>query len=328
MGKSNAIHHPLVSVVMPVYNTSKYLRQTLGSLINQTLSDIEIICVNDGSTDRSLEILREYEKSDPRVVVLDKMNQGAAAARNAGLEMARGRYLSILDSDDFFEPDMLEKSYFAAINQRADIVVFRSNQKEDTTGKFKETPWTVKSNQIPALSVFSFADIRFNRFHAVEGWTWDKLFLRSFIEKNNIRFQSQKIYNDLLFTFSACILADRITFFDDVLVHQRKRGGGSLSDEGSSKWGCLFSALAALRDEMLRYSEYERYEKDFLNYVVRMVVYHLSISGKKDQRSLLHDFTERWIPFFGLSGKEDSFFDPISTVAELKLAIDEADCVR
>ena len=99
-----------VSVILPVYNVSDYLRQCMDSIVGQTLKDIEIICVDDGSTDDSLAILKEYEAKDQRVKVIQQANAGAGAARNKGLEIATGEYLSFLDSDDFFEPDMLEKA--------------------------------------------------------------------------------------------------------------------------------------------------------------------------------------------------------------------------
>ena len=96
---------PKVSVIIPVYNVEDYLRQCLDSVINQTLKDIEIICVDDGSTDKSLEILHEYEKKDSRITVLTQKNQYAGVARNVGMSVATGKYFVFLDSDDFFEPE-------------------------------------------------------------------------------------------------------------------------------------------------------------------------------------------------------------------------------
>lgn len=98
-----------VSVIIPVYNVEKYLRQNLESVQKQTLKDIEIICVDDGSTDSSCKIAEEFAAADSRFVVIKQQNGGAGAARNNGLRHAKGKYLSFLDSDDFFEPDMLEK---------------------------------------------------------------------------------------------------------------------------------------------------------------------------------------------------------------------------
>ena len=101
-----------ISVIIPVYNTEKYLRRCLDSVCNQTLSDIEIICINDCSTDNSLEILREYSAKDERVKVIDfKKNKGAAVARNIGIDEAQGECLGFVDSDDFVDLDFSEKLY-------------------------------------------------------------------------------------------------------------------------------------------------------------------------------------------------------------------------
>ena len=115
-----------VSVIMAVYNAMPYLEQAVESVLSQTLHDIEFICVDDGSTDGSLEELREYAKMDSRMRVLRHREQtdGAGAARNLGLEAATGKYLSVLDADDFFALDMLEKAYAKAEATKADIVFF------------------------------------------------------------------------------------------------------------------------------------------------------------------------------------------------------------
>ena len=114
---------PKVSVIVPVYNVEPYLKECLNSIIKQTLKEIEIICVDDGSTDNSLEIMKEYAKKDKRFTIITQKNLYAGVARNAGLSVAKGEYLSFLDSDDFFELTMLEKMYKKAIKEKADICV-------------------------------------------------------------------------------------------------------------------------------------------------------------------------------------------------------------
>ncbi|MFR5028212.1 MAG: glycosyltransferase family 2 protein [Coprococcus sp.] len=136
-----------VSVILPVYNVSDYLRQCMDSIVGQTLKDIEIICVDDGSTDDSLAILKEYEAKDQRVKVIQQANAGAGAARNKGLEIATGEYLSFLDSDDFFEPDMLEKAWSKAHETRAQVVVFRSDQYREDLQEFVQVRWTLHEKE-------------------------------------------------------------------------------------------------------------------------------------------------------------------------------------
>ena len=117
-----------VSVIIPVYNVAPYLRQKLDSVLGQTLRDIEVICVDDGSDDGCAKILEEYAQKDPRVCVLSQENAGAGAARNLGLAHASGEFLSFLDSDDFFEPTMLEKMVALAQEDNDDFVVCQSAQ--------------------------------------------------------------------------------------------------------------------------------------------------------------------------------------------------------
>mgnify|MGYP000223181836 CR=1 FL=1 len=110
-----------VSVIMPVYNAAEYLRDTMECLINQTLEEIEVICVDDGSTDKSLDILNEYAMQDNRILVLPQKNLHAGVARNTGLNRASGEFVIFLDSDDLFALDLLEKTYFQGKKEKADI---------------------------------------------------------------------------------------------------------------------------------------------------------------------------------------------------------------
>ena len=115
---------PKVSVIIPVYNVEKYLRECLDSVVNQTLKDIEIICINDGSPDNSLAILEEYAKKDSRIIVISQENSGVSTARNVGIDLAKGDYLYFIDADDYAEPDLLELSYQKALSTQCDIVNF------------------------------------------------------------------------------------------------------------------------------------------------------------------------------------------------------------
>ena len=103
--------NPKVSILVPICNVERYLRECLNSLVNQTLREIEIICINDGSTDSSLSIIREYERRDERIVVIDKPNSGYGDSMNKGIELARGEYIGIVESDDFASLNMFETLY-------------------------------------------------------------------------------------------------------------------------------------------------------------------------------------------------------------------------
>ena len=221
--------NPKVSVIIPVYNVETYLRQCLDSVCAQTLKEIEIICVDDGSTDSSPDILKEYAQKDARIRILSQKNAGAGAARNYGLRESKGEYLSFLDSDDFFEPDMLEEAYKSIEEYNADFVVFESDQYHMNTKEYVKNPWVVRRKDIPPYMPFKHRELTDNVFKTFVGWAWDKLYRKSFVMEHDLWFQEQRTSNDLLFVFSAVVLAKRIAIVYKTLAHQRRGSGDSLS---------------------------------------------------------------------------------------------------
>ena len=246
-----------VSVIIPVYNAERYLRKCLDSVLNQTLRDIEIICVDDSSTDDSLKILNEYAVRDSRVRVITQENGGAGKARNTGMDAASGEFLSFLDADDFFETSMLEEAWKKAVSDWDDLVVFGSDQYfeevsegEKKKGSFVRKNWVIRLSEIPPFQPFNFRQMTDNVFKVFVGWAWDKLFRTSFVKKHGLRFQEQRSSNDMLFVFSAIVLAERISVLPDVYAHQRRDAADSVSKTREKSWDCFYSALMALRDRL------------------------------------------------------------------------------
>lgn len=305
-GKS--LKQPIVSVIMPVYNGETYLRQCLDSVVNQTLKEIEIICVDDGSSDRSVEILKEYAAKDERVMVLQQENAGAGAARNNGLSKASGKYLSFLDSDDFFETDMLEKAVAKIEADRADFVVFRCDHYLNDTNTFKKAAYTLKKQTLPPYTPFNFRQITDNVFKAFVGWAWDKVYDREFVMKHNLRFQEQRTSNDMLFVFSALVLAKRITCLDEVLAHQRRNNGESLSNTREKSWFCFYNALKALRDVLKEKGLYEELKKDFINYAVHFSLWNLNTITGECYEKLYTKLHEEWFEELEVTGHDEDYF--------------------
>ena len=131
------IENPKISVIIPVYNVEKFLRECLDSVVNQTMRDIEIICVNDGSTDGSLDILKEYAKKDDRIIVINQTNGFVESARNNGLKIAKGEYIQFVDSDDYLELNACETAYNYALQYKADVVVFGYKNFPEQVGNVK-----------------------------------------------------------------------------------------------------------------------------------------------------------------------------------------------
>ena len=297
-----------ISVILPVYNVEKYLRQCLDTIIGQTLREIEILCVDDGSTDNSARILEEYAQKDQRIKIYTQKNAGAGAARNLGLRHASGKYLSFLDSDDFFEPDMLEEAYRQAERYEAEMVVFRSNQYLTEKDEYKETPWTLRKQELPPYAPFGHRQMTDNIFKVFVGWAWDKLFLKAFIDEKKITFQEQRTSNDLFFVFSAVATARKIAIVDRVLAHQRRDAKDSLSKTREKSWNCFYVALTALRERMKQEGLYNEVEKDFINYALHFSLWNLNTLAEPTQTTLRGKLLEEWFTDLGITGKGRDYF--------------------
>lgn len=302
------MNNTLVSVIIPIYNAENYLKQCLDSIVGQTLKDIEVICVDDGSTDGSAEILREYQEKDARITVIRQENAGAGAARNKGLDKAKGKYLSFLDADDFFEPDMLEEAYKRAEEDKADYVIFKSGQYNTETDEYNYPKWVFQEIHIPPYTPFTYRQLTRNIFRVFVGWAWDKLYSREFVIDNNLRFQEQRTSNDLLFVFSALVVAKRISVCRKVLVHQRRDSSDSLSKTREKSWQCFYDALTALRQRIKDEGKYEELEKDFINYALHFTLWNYTSLAEPTKSKLHKMLVEGWLEDLGISGKPEEYF--------------------
>lgn len=297
---------PKVSVIIPVYNAHEYLCACIDSVVGQTLEDIEIICVDDGSTDDSLEILNRYQKKDSRIIVLHQENSGAGVARNYGLRYATGEYLSFLDCDDFFELNMLEISYTKAASS-LDILVFGCDFFDDVIQQFNPCSYSINRKLLPKRAVFCANDVQKDIFKLFVGWAWDKLIRREFVKTNNLQFQNLRTSNDLLFVFSAILQANRIAVNTEILVHHRQTSG-SLSVTREKSWMCFHYALTALREQMQKIGIYDRFEQDFKNYYVHFSLWNLETLKEPAYTLLYNKLREEWFEEMGLLRHSRSYF--------------------
>lgn len=297
-----------VSVIIPVYNAEKYLRQCLDSIVGQTLTQIEILCIDDGSTDGSAKLLEEYRKRDQRVRVITQKNAGAGAARNRGLNEARGEYLSFLDADDFFEADMLRVAYEKAKAAKAQIVVFGSDQYRNDSQSFQSADWTIRKYALPPYRPMNHRTFTENVFKVFVGWAWDKLFEREFVQNCRLRFQEQRTSNDLLFVFSAVVLAERIEVEERILAHQRRDNPDSLSNTREKSWDCFYHALLALRENLKSYGLYRELEQDFINYALHFSLWNLETLKGEKRKCLYQKIKKEWFRELKLTEHSESYF--------------------
>ncbi len=297
-----------VSVIIPVYNSENYLRECLDSVVRQTLKEIEIIAVDDGSADNSLNILHEYEARDSRIRVYEQIHADAGTARNKGLSLAKGEYLAILDSDDFFEPDMLERAYAKAAEQRTEIVVFGADAFNEDTSSFEELYHTIREENLPATTVFSSREIKRELFSTFVGWTWDKLFQRKYIKENDIVFQEQRTTNDLRFTFTALAGAERISIVNDVLAHHRTHIKTSLEATREKSYQCFYYALIGLQEELKKKSLYELLEQDYINYCLYFCLENLEAMTGETKKEMYGRLRKEWFKNLGITKYPKKFY--------------------
>ena len=237
-----------VSVIIPVYNGQKYLRKCLDSVCAQTLRDIEIICVDDGSTDDSLQILNDYRQNDARFYVLTQQNQYAGVARNNGLSRALGEYVVFWDADDYFAPDALEKLYTCATERNADVCVCDAQDFDSETDALLAHSYV--RGPFPEKECFNIEDMQERIYTFTSTVTWNKLIKRSLLLDNHIQFQALKHINDVGAILLVLSCAKRITILNEKLIFYRMNRKDSLMGTYGEKTDSVFIAYEKTKEEL------------------------------------------------------------------------------
>lgn len=194
-----------LSIIVPVYNVEKYLPKCLESLIKQTLKDIEIICVNDGSMDNSLAILKEFASKDSRIRIIDNQHQGVAKTRNTGIEQSTGEYIGFVDSDDYIDLDFFEKLYNSATKSNSDIAI-ASILKHKNFFNIYNAKYTKEETAITIQDKIKLCEDKKHFFF----YAWNKIYHSGFIKENNIKFSEGQIYEDVMFAIKALYYSNKI----------------------------------------------------------------------------------------------------------------------
>ena len=284
---------PKVSIIIPIYNNEKYLRECLDSVLNQTFQDFEIISINDGSTDNSLKILEEYAKKDSRIKIVTQENKGAGSARNEGLKLAKGEYLAFLDGDDFYNLDFLEKMLKKSIDTNSDIVICRANRFNTETEETSKINYSLKTNFLPEKDVFSYKDIPDKIFNIAQNWNWNKVFKKDFIEKNNIKFQEIYRTNDLYFTCCALVLAKRISTIDECLVNYRIGMIENSQNTNNLYPLDFYKAFSKLREFLVEKNIYKEVKESYISWALEGCIYNIkSVKDRAIQKQIYDKIIE------------------------------------
>lgn len=239
--------NPKVSILVPICNVERYLRECLNSLVNQTLRDIEIICINDGSSDSSLSIICEYERRDERIVVIDKPNSGYGDSMNKGLELARGEYVGIVESDDFASLNMFETLYTEAVKNDLDVV--RSNYYAHRSGEDPSCDYLVENLAACGSYDKVFHPIDNPRVFMCQPAIWTSIYKKSMLDKEEVRFLPTPgaSFQDTAFYFKAFYAADRVELLKDGYLHYRIDNANS-SVKNQNKLFCVCDEYAEVWD--------------------------------------------------------------------------------
>lgn len=284
---------PKVSVIVPVYNVENYIEKCIDSLLGQTLEDIEIIIVNDGSTDNSKDKIMPYiEKFPNKIKYLEKQNGGLSSARNYGMPSATGEYIAFLDSDDYVEKDMYESMYNKAIEEKSDFVECDfiweyPNKKRIDTGKI----YHGKKEMIITARVVA----------------WNKLIRREIVEKNNIRFPEGLRYEDVEFFYKLVPHLEKVSFVKKPFIHYIQRSN-SIVNTQNSRTKEIFTVLNNVLEYYKENNLYEEYKEE-LEYIYARFLLCSSlkrmkkIADKEERRQALDETRENLINKFPTWGE-------------------------
>lgn len=299
-----------VSVIIPVYNAEKYLPECMESILSQTYKNMEIICVDDGSTDSSAKIIKFYQKIDKRINLIQQTNQYAGAARNHGFDVSEGAYIMFLDADDYFEHDLIEKMVSAIYEKNADIVICQSLGLDEKSGKKHSLAGALNLEILPEKAVFSRKDIPEHIFQLTTGWAWDKMYRAGFIREKNLRFQEIRAAEDELFVDLSLGEADAITTVREVLVIHRTNVAFSLEDKKDQFWHCGYKMLTAEKEELKRRGLFPMLEKSFVNRAAGYVTWCAWFITDPTFFSEFYLFYQKKaIEELGLSGYPEEYYD-------------------
>lgn len=270
--------NPLVSIIIPVYNVEKYLPKCLESVINQTMNEIEIIVVNDESSDDSLKIIHEFSDRDSRIKVVDQKNKGLGGARNSGIKIASGEFLFFLDSDDYIKLETLQETYDYAKNVSADIVVF-NYEKAYENGKLDSAP--------------TFGSKVMSRDEALAGiislktapTAWNKLYRRALFQENNILYPEKYLHEDLPVTYKLFWYAKTVGFLDKSYYYWLIRSGSITQRFTFKHINDVLTTFIEMKAFLLGNNVFEKYKKEFARGALQMLTLLLERSVKFSETS-------------------------------------------
>lgn len=260
---------PKVSVIIPVYNVEKYVTQALDSVVNQTLADIEIICVNDCTPDKSFEIVKEYASKDKRFSLLElETNQGQGVARNNALEIAKGDYIMFLDPDDWLELDACEKAYNQIVKNNNEMVLFGLYKYSEAKSSKKESKIIDYIEFDKTKSRIDLKNINCDWLRAC--WTVHIIYSNKFLKENVVKYADLRMNEDVPFYIKSICCTNNISILDEPLYNYRVK-----KDDVTANYSQYFGDVIEARKlayEFVKNTNNKNLEKVYLSYQIRTVM--------------------------------------------------------
>lgn len=257
-----------LSVIIPVYKVEQYLEKCLDSLVNQSLKEIELICINDGSPDNSLQILQRYhQKYGDKIVIIDKPNEGVWRGRMDGIKKAKGEYIGFLDSDDYVKSGYAKKLYRAAKETEADIVVCGFSRIDLETGK-------VYSNEMCQKRRDIIIGENTDDLLAINGAPWNKIYKAEVLKKIHNLKKPPRVLDDMMFLLLAYLNTQKISFIEDNLIGYMVRGTSIMNTIGQEHLDSTYPAML----EVKKIYQQDKRSKIFLPVLSAMALLHFGLS--------------------------------------------------
>ena len=277
---------PEISVVVPVYNVRDYLRKNIDSILAQTFTDYELILVNDGSKDDSLSILREYEQKDDRITVIDKPNGGLSDARNAGMAIATGKYIQFIDSDDFVEPELLEKCWRKLEETGADMVIFDIYQYFLATGKKEVIANTYDSSGIYSIKTNPELIV------SIQNAAWNKMYKLSLFRDNEIIYPWGCYYEDLGTTYRLLARCDKVAFINEPLYDYLQDRPGNITHQFNFSVYHVLDMVKLTLDDYKNLGIYETYYEELKCLGARNILECLKKTRNVNDKKMTEKFVQ------------------------------------
>ena len=295
-----------VSVVMPVYNAEDYLEETLDSILNQTLEDFELICVDDGSSDNSLNILNTFSKNDNRIKIFKQNHKGAGAARNFGLSKCNGQYVSFIDSDDLLDLNALYELYNISIEKNLDFIVFRAINFDDVSGKLIHNKLLDMDKIVDFVGeyVFDINDLTPNLFFHFNVAQWCKFYNLDFLINCNAKFAEGIIFEDNQFFWETMFNANRIYFYNKYL-YKRRIHSGSVMESNDKRYVGKIIIMNIIIKLFLEYGFWEQHKNYLCNHKVSLIFYRYNMIQDEFKEYFYHEIKKDFQKLLDDSKKDE-----------------------